>query len=123
MAAATLAIVALVACSPNSESDSDAGANAGVTGDADAGATDDAPSYEEDIPGIERDLAKQIDGQVSRLFERPVEGTEVDCPPNVDWEVGLVFRCGVQVPDSPAGFAQITVESDDGKYTWFINNQ
>jgi len=37
--------------------------------------------------------------------------------------VGDSFRCDVTAPGFPSGIADITIESDDGKYRWYISNQ
>ena len=82
-----------------------------------------SPEYVADMSAIESDLEGQIDEKVSRQWETRVVGTRVECPPQVDWQVGESFRCDVTVPGSPPGYAKVSMESDDGKYSWYISNQ
>lgn len=76
-----------------------------------------SPSYEADTSAMEVDLEGQIDEKLN------VVGTQVECPSYVVWQVGDSFHCDVTAPGSPPGFAEVTLDSDDGKYRWYISNQ
>ena len=76
-----------------------------------------SPSHEADTSAIEVDLEGQIDEKLN------VVGTEVACPSNIVWRVGDSFHCDVTAPGSPPGLAEVTLYSDDGKYSWYISNQ
>lgn len=109
-----LAIAALAACTSNSANPSHPSSSEEA---------ESSPAYEADIPAIERDLEGQIDEKVSRQWHRGVAGTRVDCPSDVHWQVGDSFRCDVSVPGFPPGLAEVSIESDDGNFSWYISNQ
>ena len=73
--------------------------------------------------GIEDDLEQQIDVKVGRLSGERIAGTRVDCPAEVEWQVGDSFRCDVTVPGQTPGYAEVTMETGDGRYSWLISNQ
>jgi len=73
--------------------------------------------------GIERDLERQIDVKVGHLTGERIVGTRVDCLSEVEWHVGDFFRCDVTVPGQKPGYAEVTMETSDGRYSWFISNR
>jgi hypothetical protein len=85
--------------------------------------TESPASYEPDVPAMEVDLEGQIDVKVGDLSDERVVGTRVDCPAEVEWQVGESFRCDVRVPGQKPGYAEVTMETSDGRYSWFISNQ
>lgn len=109
-----LVIAALAGCTSNSAKPSAPSDSEG------AGAS---LAFAADIPAIARDLEGQIDEKVSRQWDVHVVGTKVECPTYVHWEMGDSFRCDVTVPDFGPGIAHVTMESDDGKYSWYLSNQ
>jgi len=85
---------------------------------------DNSPPYEANTQAIEGDLEEQIDEKLSGPpWNKPVEDTRVTCPTDVRWQVGDSFRCDVAAPGFPRGFAEVTLEDDDGEYSWYIKNQ
>ena len=81
-------------------------------------------THEANTNAIEGDLEKRIDKKLSGPpWNKPVAGTRVTCPTGVQWQVGDSFRCDVASRGFPRGFAEVTLEDDDGKYSWYITNQ
>ena len=105
---------ALAACTSNSASPNAASSSEEAESSA---------SYEPDVPAIEADLEGQIDVKVGRLSGKRIVGTRVDCPSEIEWQVGGSFRCDVTVPGQKRGYAEVTMETSDGRYSWFISNQ
>lgn len=78
--------------------------------------TDTSVSEVANVRGIENDLEGQID-------QKPgVVGSRVECPRRVDWKVSDSFRCDVAAPGYPPGSAEVTLEHEGGKYSWYLSN-
>lgn len=80
-------------------------------------------SYEPDLPAIEANLEGMIGEEASRVFDRNIVGTSVDCPSEVEWHVGQSFRCDVKVRRDNPGYVEVTMLTSDGRYRWIISNQ
>lgn len=69
-----------------------------------------------DLSFIEADLEAQVDAKLG------VRRTQVTCPAHVSGKIGSSFHCDVVAPGFPPGLAQVTWESGDGRYSWFLTN-
>lgn len=70
-------------------------------------------STQEIEQAIQKDMAKQLDMKPSKLT--------VDCPTTITWRVGEDFHCVAEADPGARVRVTVTMESDDGSYTWEAN--
>lgn len=69
-----------------------------------------------DVHAIEADLEAEIDRKLG------VVGTVVTCPSQISWHVGDSIHCDISTPDVAAGLGVVTLEDEDGRYSWYMTN-